>query len=311
MNSPINHLKDLEAALKYAPPRMRDQAEAAPNRVSAPAVEWPWRRHRGDTPKFGSDRAVLELQRQLALDPQRVPEPPQFFENHLSAGRIALRMCGAAGVAAIVAWAIVSVPIIKLLGQETLPAHSTTSLAIKSDEPDSAPTVAATTTERSDTQPDSTDRVALESREPVVIQAPMSMSAKPAAAEPTSVQPQPAVTVRETSPAAELPAPSSVSRQLDRDEVALLVKRGENFMASGDIASARLVLQRAAEAGDASAAFALAGAFDPKLLEKLGIYGVSGDAAMARLWYERAEHLGSPEAPRRLQQLATDLNSLR
>ena len=54
------------------------------------------------------------------------------------------------------------------------------------------------------------------------------------------------------------PAKSFPIRRLDRDEVADLMRRGEAFIASGDLASARLVLQRAAEAGDPRAALTLA-----------------------------------------------------
>src|SRR6266540_6021307 len=43
------------------------------------------------------------------------------------------------------------------------------------------------------------------------------------------------------------------------------------FIVAGDLASARLVLQRAAEAGDPRAALMLAGTFDPIVLEKIGI----------------------------------------
>ena len=98
--------------------------------------------------------------------------------------------------------------------------------------------------------------------------------------------------------------------QVDRDELAFLVRRGESFISSGDLAAARLMLQRAAEAGDVHAALTLASTYDPNTIQKLGIQGLAADEAMARLWYERAAQFGSPEAPRRLQQLATQTNSL-
>jgi len=88
-----------------------------------------------------------------------------------------------------------------------------------------------------------------------------------------------------------------------------LLKRGQEFIASGDLAAARLVLQRAAEAGDVRAALALAGTFDPNLLAKLGKQQLA-DAALARVWYERAKQFGSAEAPQRLEQLATQLNEV-
>jgi TPR repeat protein len=91
---------------------------------------------------------------------------------------------------------------------------------------------------------------------------------------------------------------------LDSDEVAALLKRGEGFIASGDLASARLVLKRAAEAGDAQAALSLAGTFDPIVLDRLGLQGQKADIENARTWYQRAQELGSAAAPRRLQYLA-------
>src|SRR3984893_4603259 len=98
--------------------------------------------------------------------------------------------------------------------------------------------------------------------------------------------------------------PDFVVRHLDSDEVAALVKRGEGFIASGDLASARLVLQRAAEAGEAQAALLLAGTYDPIALEKLGLRGPTADIEKARTWYKRAQELGSAAAPGRLQLLA-------
>jgi hypothetical protein len=95
------------------------------------------------------------------------------------------------------------------------------------------------------------------------------------------------------------------SRQLDREEIADLIKRGDAFIAAGDLAAARLVLQRAAEGGDARATMTLAGTYDPIVLEKLGIQGLTSDIALARKWYERAKELGSPEALQRLEMLAS------
>jgi hypothetical protein len=101
-------------------------------------------------------------------------------------------------------------------------------------------------------------------------------------------------------------APGLITRQLDRDEIAALLKRGENFIRSGDLASARLVLQRAAEAGDMHAALTLAATFDPNQLGR----DLPADVVKARFWYERAEQLGSTEALRRLEQLASQVNSV-
>jgi hypothetical protein len=57
------------------------------------------------------------------------------------------------------------------------------------------------------------------------------------------------------------------------------------------------------------AALALASTFDPNVLKKLGFPENVGEVTNARLWYERAQQLGSAEAPQRLEQLATVTNS--
>ena len=121
-----------------------------------------------------------------------------------------------------------------------------------------------------------------------------------------SQQREPSARVQEAiPPTAQTMAPGFVTRQLERDEVVLLVKRGEDFITSGDLSSARLVLQRAAEAGDMHASLALAGTFDPNLLAK----GFAADVVMARFWYERAKQFGSTEAPQRLEQLESSVKS--
>jgi hypothetical protein len=120
---------------------------------------------------------------------------------------------------------------------------------------------------------------------------------RPPAGETTAL-PQPSAT------AAETPLPSKPIRALDQEEIALLVKQGKQFVTAGDLATARIVFQRAAEAGDAIAAVALAATYDPTMLKKLGVVGMAPDIEKARSWYQIAENLGSAEAARRLQVLA-------
>jgi hypothetical protein len=99
------------------------------------------------------------------------------------------------------------------------------------------------------------------------------------------------------------PSPPALHRRLDGEEIILLLKRGKDLIASGDLAAARLVLQRAADANHAEAALALGATYDPFVLRELKVYGFTPDAAMARVWYEKAIELGSPAAPRRLEML--------
>jgi hypothetical protein len=96
-------------------------------------------------------------------------------------------------------------------------------------------------------------------------------------------------------------ATSAPLRRLDREEIAYLLKRGEELVAAGQLGPARLVLRRAAEAGDSDAAFALAISYDPILLGAGRVFGVAPDIAMARAWYEKAKELGSMDASRRLE----------
>jgi hypothetical protein len=91
---------------------------------------------------------------------------------------------------------------------------------------------------------------------------------------------------------------------VDPEEIAILLERGKAFVARGDIAAARLLLRRAAEAGDAQAALLLGSTFDPAALKQLEVLGAVGDAAQAQLWYQRAAELGSTDAAKRLDSLA-------
>jgi hypothetical protein len=100
-------------------------------------------------------------------------------------------------------------------------------------------------------------------------------------------------------------ATSAPLRRLDREEIADLLKRGEEFVAAGNLGPARLALRRAAEAGDPQAAFVLATTYDPILLETRRVIGVVPDIAMARAWYEKAKEFGSTEASLRLDLLAS------
>ena len=99
--------------------------------------------------------------------------------------------------------------------------------------------------------------------------------------------------------------PADTIHRLDPDDIAASLKRADGLIASGDLAAARLVLRRAADAGDAHAAMTLGGTYDPAVLQKLGVHGFAPDVAMARDWYEKARSFGAAEAVQRLQILAS------
>lgn len=99
-------------------------------------------------------------------------------------------------------------------------------------------------------------------------------------------------------------AAESSQRQLSEAEIAVMMKRGVEYMANGNIGAARLMFRPVAEAGEAMAAFALAETYDPLVLEKLGTTGgIRSDVALAQRWYEKAKELGSAAAPERLLKL--------
>ncbi|OAE99952.1 hypothetical protein AYJ54_32245 [Bradyrhizobium centrolobii] len=82
--------------------------------------------------------------------------------------------------------------------------------------------------------------------------------------------------------------PDPQSNPEDAAEVARLLARANVLLGRGDIVSARTVLQRAAEMGDALASFTLAETYDPLNLSKWGTYGTRGDAKRALDLYTRA-----------------------
>jgi TPR repeat protein len=120
--------------------------------------------------------------------------------------------------------------------------------------------------------------------------APSLASLPPAAAPQSSPPPEPP-----TPP----PEPAMNAQEID-----LLLNQGKQFIAVGDLVTARIVLQRAADAGVAPAALALGETYDPAVLAQQGVRGLNGDVAQARRWYVRAQALGSAEAARRLAAMA-------
>jgi hypothetical protein len=124
-------------------------------------------------------------------------------------------------------------------------------------------------------------------------------TAAPAA--PTAAVAAPPVT---TAPAAAAPPVAAPPvRQIDPDELAVLMKRAKEMLGAGDIPAARLLLQRAADAQDPTAALMLAQTYDPDVLGTQDVRNINPDPEMARNWYQKAAQLGSTDAQRRLAQL--------
>jgi hypothetical protein len=93
------------------------------------------------------------------------------------------------------------------------------------------------------------------------------------------------------------------SRTLDAETLAAMTTRARKLLALGDITAARLLLERAANAQDATAAFLLAQTYDPAVLGVRDARSTAPDPEMAREWYRKAAGLGSADAQQRLAQL--------
>jgi hypothetical protein len=116
-----------------------------------------------------------------------------------------------------------------------------------------------------------------------------------------AVAPTAPAVVAVAPPAPQVAAPGA--RRMDPDELAGFLKRAKSLLAVGDIASARLLLERAAEAQEAEAALMLATTYDPQVIGNQDMRSITADPAMARQWYQKAAALGSTDARRRLSEL--------
>jgi TPR repeat protein len=96
--------------------------------------------------------------------------------------------------------------------------------------------------------------------------------------------------------------PKAAQSNLSTENIAALVARGDAFVVAGDISSARLLYERAVEAGDGRAALRMGATFDPAFLDQVNIRGAFGDQRQALSWYRRARDLGQAEAERRLNE---------
>jgi hypothetical protein len=131
-------------------------------------------------------------------------------------------------------------------------------------------------------------------------------AAPPAAVAPAPPQPQAMAPPSQATAAVDTPqARAEPIQELSPNEVAALVRRAQELLASGDLPAARMLLRRAADAQSARAALLLAKTFDPITLRQLSTADPGPDLAQARNWYQRAKEWGAPEAQRQLDALAS------
>jgi len=241
---------------------------------------------------FDGDIAARHLRERPSLDPVAVPMPPM---PPMPTVGILARVAGAVGLAALAAFFMVGTAPLSLAVKadgEAAPASFWSRFAAQSGNPRQAPQ------EFKLASADGSVPVGLAERFAAAGPAPEAPAQTPIPAQ--------AVKTVAISPVVAEPAPAPVPtlRALDREEIAMLVKRSEDLIVQGDIAAARLMLTRAAEAGDARAALALGSTYESAMLRKLGVLGVAPDARQAREWYAKAADFGSGEAKRRLEVFA-------
>ncbi len=102
------------------------------------------------------------------------------------------------------------------------------------------------------------------------------------------------------------PAPAPHVKPIDPGQATMLMQRGRDWLATGDISAARVAFRRLADAGIPDAALALANTYDPAYLASHNVVGVLGDRTMARSLYQRAKDLGSAEAAQMLARMGVD-----
>jgi hypothetical protein len=282
------------------------------------------------------DRTIAERQRRSGLNEgdiapaiSRLKSPaerggvPRLPVGDRSLASIILRYCAVGGAvaltSAVVTWAIVR-PSTRQITDEAAPAPiSAPSISVSRNEdpsqaeaavPPSDPNYFTAVKEPTATAaPSPTSQISV-NRDPSQAEATVAPSLPNLLTKTNEPAPQPLQEASAPTGAAPIsgsqPPPAQVggtAMRLDPEEIATLVNRGTDSLKSGNLASARLLLRRAAEAGSASAALMLGTTFDPLFIQQLGTIGVAPDVAQARQWYEQAAALGSEAASERLAKL--------
>ncbi len=98
--------------------------------------------------------------------------------------------------------------------------------------------------------------------------------------------------------------PAAAVLPLSDKLLGLLLQRDDAALATGDITAARLLYERAANAGSAAAALALGKTYDSRFLPDTGVRGSAANQDLAAQWYRRAEALGDPRGGVLVSQVA-------
>ena len=280
----LSDLRRLEATLRWI--EREEAAVRIPRAAQLPLVPGLARADIGGNP-HGDETSDFRLPR--SLEPERVAPPPSRSRRH---GPRAFLIFLIASILAVPSgyylWTAYSSS-----SSQPVRGPQMASVAIKGDAPPS-----------SLAQRELARATAQDGDRAILIQRQESPEPPEALQPPSSFESEPMAMLQPSTPREQAMPSTKANRVLGPEEIELLMKQGQQLIAAGDVATARTVLQRAADAGDADAAMALGGTYDPNVLARLGVVGVSAEAEKARSWYQKAETLGSPDARRRLDLLA-------
>ena len=325
MSSPVHD--DGDRKLMYAPPWVRDQQHQDETGGSGGAISGieghprqepqpPASHAAANLQRSGTDREPKSIQLRTneqdfdldepvqarlsspGLQPTAMPPPPAHEAGLLNLG-MGARVIGAVAVAAVVATvvtiaaqgpAVDGLAIFENAGAAVRPSRA----SVQADVGTAAPVQASQATQ----SPSASAQSGL---------ANWPRDETPVTGPPPSEAVQKSQRIGLLDPANSTPPEMAAPRthaadSLTREEMASMLKRGQDMIAAGDVASARLILFRVSEAGDAEATLTLARTFDADVLAKLNVVGARPDAAKARALYAKAAGQGSIEAKRRLDQ---------
>ena len=111
----------------------------------------------------------------------------------------------------------------------------------------------------------------------------------------------PSVAAPAAPAASAVPAPAAP--RMTPEMVEMLLRRGRELMAMGDVSAARRFFERAAAGGSGQAALEAGATYDPRVLQGLGARGLPPDREKALAWYRRAAALGVADAEPRIRAL--------
>jgi hypothetical protein len=332
MKSPSDDPVRSNPELDYAPPWVRERMRPAPGSPALPAEQQQSDVVLRDT-RLPIDHRAWH---QRALDPELVPEPPPGVVN---VWPTMLRLGIVCALAAFVAAAVVLLfnpkqnahkfaqadgsPPPAASENRTQPSVSPARImqALADARPPAASTPPAQAPPQSSppptpqgqiaaANPQATASIPAPNPSPANIDPPPPLPTNQAAAQsadPTSAVRNAPPNVQAASIAE--PQPSATAKQaptqptLDDSEINALIKRGNDLLKEGDFSAARLVFERAANAGSAEAALALGSTYDPVVIKRLGGISVKPNVEIARKWYQIAADRGSTAATQQLANL--------